>query len=76
MKIIRLKRPELNPIDLKKAIFNITEPGFHITMSIGQWDNFLDEAYHRQDATLIELDDNEYPVAAYRFEKGANAKAK
>ncbi|HLD90717.1 MAG TPA: hypothetical protein VI911_06870 [Patescibacteria group bacterium] len=50
-------------------------PGFYITMSIGQWDNFLDEGYYRQDATLIELNDNEYPVAAYRLEKGANTNA-
>ncbi len=36
-----------------------------ITMSISQWDLFLSEAYKRG-ATLLELDDSEQPIAAYR----------
>lgn len=68
MKIIRLKRPKLNQIDLAKAILDITVPGFHITMSIGQWDNFLEEAYFHQDATLLEVsDDGMTFVAAYKL---------
>jgi hypothetical protein len=68
MKPVSSNRPKLNQIDLKKALTHITRPGFYVTMSIGQWDKFLEEAYFHQKATLIELDANEYPVAAYRFE--------
>ena len=35
-----------------------------ITMSIGQWDGFLEAAYDTGH-TLLELDQNETPVAAY-----------
>ena len=35
-------------------------------MSTGQWDALLAEAY-RRGHTLLELDDNERPVAAYRL---------
>jgi len=36
-----------------------------VTMSIGQWDGFLQTAYDNG-ATLLELDENEMPVRAYR----------
>ena len=69
MLVIPLRRPKLHKIDLKKALNDIMVPGFHITMSMGQWDNFLAEAYFHQNATLIELNSNEIPIAAYRLEK-------
>ncbi len=44
-----------------------------VTMSIGQWDEILAAAY-QQGCTLLELDDWERPVAAYRKrEKGFSA---
>lgn len=62
------KQPQLNRIELKKAFENMTKPGqFIITMSKGQWDGFLDEGYFRQDAILIELDENEIPTVAYKL---------
>jgi hypothetical protein len=36
-----------------------------VTMSEGQWDNLLSEAY-AQGWILLELDENERPVRAYR----------
>jgi hypothetical protein len=36
-----------------------------VTMSVGQWDMLLQGAYERG-WTLLELDDDEMPVAAYR----------
>jgi hypothetical protein len=36
-----------------------------VTMSVGQWDMLLQGAYGRG-WTLLELDDDEMPVAAYR----------
>jgi len=36
-----------------------------ITMSTGQWDGFLQAAYD-YGHTLLELDENEHPVRAYR----------
>jgi hypothetical protein len=41
--------------------------GFFITVSPGQWDNYLDEAYFHQNATLIEIGKSGVPVAAYKF---------
>lgn len=63
-----MKRPKLNQIPLKIAMQWITDakPGFVITMSIGQWDKFLEEGYNHQGATLIELDKQEKPIAAYK----------
>lgn len=64
-----MKRPKLNQIPLKIAMQWITtnaKPGFVITMSIDQWDKFLEEGYNHQGATLIELDKQEKPIAAYR----------
>lgn len=67
MNLIKLKRPVLNPVGLKKIIENLGhESGFTITMSVGQWDNFLEEGYYRQGATLIEMNQHGQPIAAYR----------
>ena len=45
---------------------DLFQPGTLVfTMSIGQWDNLLAAAY-QHGATLLELDDAERPVAAYR----------
>lgn len=61
-------RPNLNQIDLKIAFQSMTKPsGIFITMSEGQWDNFLEEGYFHQGATLIEVDENGKPVAAYKL---------
>jgi hypothetical protein len=59
-----MKRPILNPIPLSEAM--PAKPGTaYITMSVGQWDSWLEESY--QDGwILLELDDNEKPVRAYR----------
>ncbi len=59
-----MKRPHLHPIPLAAVAF---QPGtLTFTMSIGQWDTLLAEAYKRGH-TLLELDDSERPVAAYRL---------
>lgn len=55
------KRPDLN----KAPLPDFNSPGCSITMNVGQWDLLLDEAY-KMGWTLIEMDDNEKPVAAYR----------
>jgi len=59
-------RPKLDQISLEEIFRPMGKPGFIITMSVGQWDKFLEEAYFNQDATLIELDSSEKPIAAYR----------
>jgi len=41
------------------------KPGVNITMSDGQWDKFLQAGYDAG-CTLIELDENQRPVRAYR----------
>jgi hypothetical protein len=68
MVIINKKRPRLNKVDIKQVFQNILEPNnIMITMRIGQWDNFLEEGYFRQGAILIELDEFEQPIAAYKL---------
>ncbi len=60
-----MKRPELNEVDLSTArtgLFN-GRGGLCVTMSPGQWDALLDEAY-RRGALLLEIDQNEQPVRA------------
>lgn len=60
-----MERPILNKINLKNV--NLSSPGeFFITMSVGQWDLFLQEGYEVYGATLLELDDNEIPINAYK----------
>ena len=62
-----MKRSKLNEIPLREAVAGILEGGggLFVTMSPGQWDALLDEAY-RLGATLLEIDSNELPVRAYR----------
>jgi hypothetical protein len=59
-----MKRPLLNKVPLSQTMLGGGKPTVNITMSVGQWDTFLQSAY---DAGyyLIELDEHETPVAAY-----------
>ena len=62
-----MKRPKLEKTDLNEtmeAIFS-GKPFVVVTMSVGQWDGLLAEMYD-QGHTLMELDDDEKPIAAYR----------
>jgi hypothetical protein len=59
-----MERPNLKKIELESV--GLFKPGLiTITMSQGQWDGLLSSAYD-SGHTLLELDDNEIPVAAYR----------
>ena len=58
-----MKRPLLHPIPLADVTFARGTMTF--TMSQNQWDSLLAAAYERG-ATLLELDDDERPVAAYK----------
>lgn len=60
-----MRRPELNQVPLSSTMFGTGKPSVNITMSQGQWDGFLQAAYETGH-NLIELDDNEIPVRAYR----------
>lgn len=57
-----MKRPDLNEIPISSAI---SKSCFTVTMSVGQWDQFLQSAYDAG-ASLLELDRNETPVRAYQ----------
>ena len=57
-----MKRPVLNEVPLSSTF---RKPSVNITMSRGQWDGFLQSAYNAGH-NLIELDNNEIPVRAYR----------
>jgi hypothetical protein len=64
----KMKRPKLNKTDTGEAITAMlagNNPGCFITLSQGQWDVLLQGAYDRR-WTLLELDDDERPIAAYR----------
>lgn len=58
-----MNRPPLNEIPLDWT--EILSPGCSITMSPDQWDTVLKVAYDLG-WTLIEVDETEIPVAAYR----------
>lgn len=58
-----MSRPPLNRIPLTEVTF--APRTITLTMSQGQWDALLAEAYNRGH-TLLELDEAERPVAAYR----------
>jgi hypothetical protein len=62
-----MERPKLKKRDLKEfmADFMGGRAGVTVTMSPGQWDKLLQAAYNAGH-TLLELDDNENPVRAYR----------
>lgn len=64
-----MKRPVLNEITLDGG--TILKRGLIVTMSVGQWDGLLAAAYDRG-ATLLELDDDEMPIKAYRRKADAN----
>lgn len=57
-------RPLLNEIELDR-LFPLISAGVVVTMSEGQWDALLEAAYD-QGFILLELDDHERPVRAYR----------
>jgi hypothetical protein len=60
-----MKRPHLNEVK-GFAIKDIFAPGqMVVTMSPGQWDEFLELAYNKF-ALLVELDDNEIPTKGFR----------
>lgn len=60
-----MKRPVLNEVPLSSTILGGGKPSVNITVSVGQWDGFLQAAYDAGH-NLIEMDDNEIPVRAYR----------
>jgi len=62
-----MKRPVLNIVSLDDVMYGLLggKPSVNITMSQGQWDALLQAAYDAGH-NLIELDDNEIPVRAYR----------
>ena len=66
-----MKRPKLDPMSLADAMNEILscKPSVSVTMSVGQWDCFLQASYN-QGHKLIEVDDNEMPVRAYRKKTG------
>ena len=64
-----MTRPNLNPIPIAAAIPPRVGTAV-ITMSVGQWDALLEAAY-LGGWLLLELDDAEQPVAAYRLAKPA-----
>lgn len=64
-----MKRPSLNEIPLEEAMESLlsgNEGALVVTMSEGQWDGLLAVCYESEDAILLELDDDELPVHAYR----------
>jgi hypothetical protein len=66
-------RPRLHPFPLAEAMASaVGQRGAAIvvTMSEGQWDGLL-RAMYEEGAILLELNDNEVPVRAYRKTKGA-----
>jgi len=67
-----MKRPVLNEVSLNHVMESLLggNPSVNVTMSIGQWDGFLQAAYEAGH-NLIELDDNEIPVRAYRKRSGS-----
>lgn len=59
-----MTRPKLRQIPLSTV--DLLRPGaLTVTMSTDQWDGLL-SAMYRAGAVLLELDDDERPVAAYQ----------
>ena len=58
-------RRDLHPVPLAEIISGKRPPRM-ITMAEGQWDALLSAAYENG-WVLLELDDNEKPVRAYRM---------
>lgn len=76
MNTYKLRRPQLNKIDLKEATekmlsgkLGLMDSQFYITMSVGQWDSFLDAGYFHNNATVIEVDNSGKYIAAYKHVK-------
>lgn len=68
-----MKRPDLRTIPLDVSL--LRKPGvLSITMSRGQWDALLAEMYARGHL-LVELDENENPVAMYQRDLGRPSSA-
>lgn len=59
-----MTRPVLDPLPLSEAL-PLRAGVVTVTMSVGQWDALLAAAYD-QGYVLLELDDDEQPIAAYR----------
>jgi hypothetical protein len=57
----------LNEITIAQAL-NLAEPQLIVTMSQGQWDSLLETAY-LTGAVLLELDQFELPVRAFRIQE-------
>jgi hypothetical protein len=49
----------------------MAKPQVVVTMSAGQWDGLLEAAYDAG-AVLLELDEHEKPIKAYRRKTGAD----
>jgi hypothetical protein len=64
-----MKRPVLHEVPLDEVVESLVSgrPSVNVTMGAGQWDGLLQAAYDAGH-NLIELDDNEVPVKAYRKE--------
>ncbi len=67
-----MRRPELRPIPLEPMLTALVDLGLPpgtvvMTVSVGQWD-MLHDACYKEGAILLELDDDELPVAAYQRE--------
>lgn len=63
-----MKRPVLNEVsvaDVMASMLGGGKPSVNITMSPRQWDRLLEAAYDAGH-NLIEIDNNEIPVRAYR----------
>jgi len=74
-----MTRPKLNPYSATKAIQELLrcKPGMFITLSPGQWDTLLDEAYFRQNATLIEIatvNGKQAVIGAYKYDNSPTSK--
>lgn len=60
-----MSRPELRKIPMPEMI---GRPGtVTVTIGVGEWDSLLADCYNAG-FLLLELDDNEHPVAAYQKE--------
>ena len=62
--MITALRPELSPVPLP-SVLPFRAGVAYATMSVGQWDETL-RALYDAGYVLLELDDDERPVAAYR----------
>ena len=66
---MKLPRPTvLNEVPIGGIML---KPAVIVTMSIGQWDGILAAAYD-SGAVLLELDDDERPIKAYRRKSEAD----